>query len=185
MRQGGGMKRFLLLTVLVVFCAASVPAQTVQKDVLLKHWKASSDFTLAVAGAMPAEGYNFRPVPEEMSFGDVMAHISVANRGACANASGLTPPDLPPKIADWLKDHTKVEVDKDTALQFMKDTFAFCYRAITEVPVGRLDTVVGPPNRNMTGTEWLWSYFTHTAHHRGQAEVYLRLKGIKPPPYSF
>ena len=26
---------------------------------------------------------------------------------------------------------------------------------------------------------------THTAHHRGQAEVYLRVKGIKPPAYTF
>jgi uncharacterized damage-inducible protein DinB len=37
----------------------------------------------------------------------------------------------------------------------------------------------------MTGFEWLWAYFTHTAHHRGQLEVYLRLKGIKPPDYEF
>jgi len=28
-------------------------------------------------------------------------------------------------------------------------------------------------------------YFTHTAHHRAQAEVYLRVKGIKPPDYQF
>jgi uncharacterized damage-inducible protein DinB len=33
--------------------------------------------------------------------------------------------------------------------------------------------------------ERLWSYFTHTAHHRGQAEVYPRVKNIKPPPYRF
>ena len=26
---------------------------------------------------------------------------------------------------------------------------------------------------------------THTAHHRGQAEVYLRAKGITPPAYRF
>jgi len=25
----------------------------------------------------------------------------------------------------------------------------------------------------------------HMAHHRGQAEVYLRLKGITPPPYKW
>jgi uncharacterized damage-inducible protein DinB len=27
------------------------------------------------------------------------------------------------------------------------------------------------------------AYFTHTAHHRAQAEVYLRVKGIQPPNY--
>ena len=49
----------------------------------------------------------------------------------------------------------------------------------------RMDSVVGNPKKNLTGFEWLWSYFTHSAHHRGQAEVYLRLKGIKPPVYAF
>jgi uncharacterized damage-inducible protein DinB len=37
----------------------------------------------------------------------------------------------------------------------------------------------------MSGRERLWAYFTHTAHHRGQAEVYLRVNGIKPPDYQF
>ena len=41
----------------------------------------------------------------------------------------------------------------------------------------RMDSVVGPAKRHLTGFEWLWAYFTHTAHHRGQAEVYLRLLG--------
>src|ERR1022692_1891581 len=49
----------------------------------------------------------------------------------------------------------------------------------------RLDSVVGPAERHLTGFEWLWAYFTHTAHHRAQAEVYLRVKGIQPPDYMF
>ncbi len=48
-----------------------------------------------------------------------------------------------------------------------------------------MNTIVGPPSRHLTGSEYLWAYFTHTAHHRGQAEVYLRLKGVKPPDYDF
>jgi uncharacterized damage-inducible protein DinB len=177
------MKKCLLFALFVA--AVPVFSQTTQKDVLLKHWKASGELTVAVANAMPAESYTFRPAPEEMSFGQLMAHIAVADRGACANASGLTAPALPAKITEWTKDSQKVEVDKDTAVQFIKDAFEFCNKAITEMPVARMDTVVGPANRNLTGSEWLWSYFTHTAHHRGQAEVYLRLKGIKPPTYVF
>ena len=45
----------------------------------------------------------------------------------------------------------------------------------------KLGAMVGPEGRQMSAFEVLWSYFTHTAHHRGQAEVYLRVKGIKPP----
>jgi len=120
-----------------------------------------------------------------MSFGELMIHIALADRGACANASGLTPPALPGKVAGWAKDLEKADVDRDSAVQFLTDTFAFCTQAITQMPESRMNTVVGNPARNLTGGEWLWAYFTHTAHHRGQAEVYLRLKGIAPPEYVF
>jgi uncharacterized damage-inducible protein DinB len=169
----------------VLLAANPTTGQTPQKDILLKHWKTSGEFTLAVAAAMPADSYTFRPTPEEMSFGELMAHIAGPARNACTNASGLTPPPLSPEIEAWTKDTVKIEVSKDAATQFLKDTFDFCAKAITEMPGASADKIVGPPNRNLTGTEWLWSYFTHTAHHRGQAEVYLRLKAIKPPAYTF
>lgn len=169
-------------------CTLAIPAlaQTTVKDALAKHWRTSGEFTVAVAEAMPADGYNFRPNPDEMSFGQVMAHIALADLGACANASGLARPDLPPKIAEWANAKgTKPEVAKDAAVPFMKDTFAFCDKAIAAMTPEKLDNVQGPAARHLTGFEWLWGYFTHTAHHRGQAEVYLRVKGIKPPDYEF
>ncbi len=160
-------------------------AQTSVKDALAKHWKTSGEFTVAVAEAMPADGYDFRPNPEEMNFGQLMAHIAGVNLNACSNASGLERPALPPKIAEWAKATQKVSVDKETAIGFLGDSFAFCDKAVAAMTPERMDAVVGPPARNLTGFEWLWAYFTHTAHHRGQAEVYLRVKGIKPPGYKF
>jgi uncharacterized damage-inducible protein DinB len=172
---------------LVVIAALSVPAlaQNSVKDALAKHWKTTEELTLAVANAMPAESYSFKPNPEEMSFGQLMAHIAVANQNACANASGLERPAYTPKIAEYAKAPQKVDVDKETAIAFLTSSFDFCNKAVGTATPERLDSVVGPPNRNLTGFEWLWSYFTHTAHHRGQAEVYLRVKGIKPPEYKF
>ena len=172
---------------MLMILATGVPAlaQTTVKDAMVKHWKISGEFTIAVADLMPAESYSFKPNPEEMSFGQLMAHIAGVNLNACANASGMTRPALPPKIAEWSKDTLKIGVEKEIALQFLADSFDFCNRAVAAMTPQRFDTVVGPPNRNMTGFEWLWGYFTHTAHHRGQAEVYLRVKGIKPPEYRF
>ena len=72
-------------TTLLALLALSLPAfsQTTIKDALVKHWKATGDLTIAVAEAMPANDYNFRPNPEEMSFGQLMAHIGLADRNAC------------------------------------------------------------------------------------------------------
>jgi uncharacterized damage-inducible protein DinB len=178
-------KMFPPVVVALAMFALPVFAQTTVKDALAKHWKTSGEFTVAVAETMPAEDYNFRPNPVEMSFGELMAHIALANEGGCANASGLARPDLPSALADWSKDPIKVDVAKEAAVPFLKDSFAFCEKAVAAMTPERFDTVVGPPARNLTGFEWLWGYFTHTAHHRGQAEVYMRLKGIKPPDYTF
>lgn len=173
-----------ILPIMVVLAAPAL-AQSTLHQALVKHWETSAEFTLAVANAMPAESYNFRPNPEEMSFGQLMAHIAGINEYACANASGLARPALPPKIAEWSKDTQKVDVSRETAMPFLKESFEFCNKAVAAMTAERLDTVVGPPARNLTGFEWLFAYFTHTAHHRAQAEVYLRLKGIKPPEYQF
>lgn len=166
--------------------ALAIPAlaQTTIKDALVRHWKITGDFTLAVAKLMPPDSYGFRPVPEELSFSQLMIQIGAANLSGCANASGLERPAIPQKLLQAVKDE-KVEVDKDTVIQFLSDSFDFCNKAAASMTAEKLDAMVGPQNRKMTGFEWLWSLFTHTAHHRGQAEVYLRVKGIKPPDYVF
>jgi hypothetical protein len=139
---------------------------------------------VAVAKLMPADSYGFRPVPEELSFGQLMIQVAGANLSACAAASGLARPAIPAEIMQAVRDE-KADVDKDKTIQFLGDSFAFCDRAVASLTPEKLTAVAGPAGRKMTAFEWQWAYFTHTAHHRGQAEVYLRLKGIQPPEYVF
>jgi hypothetical protein len=170
---------------LLTMLALALPAfsQSTIKDSLVKHWKITGDFTIAVAKLMPAEHYGFRPVPEELSFGQLMVQIAGANLSACSTASGMKRMEVPAPIMQAVKDEKK-EIDKDLAVKFLSDSFEYCNQAVAAMTPEKLDALVGG-NRKMTGFEWLWSYFTHTAHHRGQAEVYLRVKGIKPPDYVF
>ncbi|HXB72101.1 MAG TPA: DinB family protein [Candidatus Acidoferrales bacterium] len=179
------MKKNLFTALLLAGAALaqSGSAQSSIKDTLVKHWKVTTDFTIAVAKQMPAESYGFRPVPEELSFGQLMVQIGAANLNACSTASGMQRPAVPPKLLDALKDE-KINVEKDPAVQFLTDSFDFCSKAVASMTPEKLDATVGGA-RKMTGFEWLWAYFTHTAHHRGQAEVYLRLKGIVPVTYTF
>lgn len=78
----------------------------------------------------------------------------------------------------------KKGVDKETVIHFLSDTFDYCNRVVASMTPNKLDAVVSSTHK-MTGFDLLWSYFTHTAHHRAQLEFYLRAKGIKPPDYSF
>ena len=166
--------------------ALAIPAfsQTLtMKDALVKHWKVTGDFTIKVANAMPAADWGFRPNPEEMTFGELVPHIAGANLNACANAANIKRPDIPEAINKAVAE--KRPADRDLALKFLADSFNFCNDVVAGMTVEKLETVTGLTQRKMSGFEWLWGYFTHTAHHRGQAEVYLRVKGIKPPDYAF
>jgi hypothetical protein len=184
MRQLMKPKLLFIFALALPALAQNTAAPATVKDALVKHWQVTADFTIAVAKLMPAESYGFKPVPEELSFGQLIIQIAGANLSACANASGLPRPAVPAKISQEVRDE-KADVDKDSAIQFLGSTFDFCNKAVASMTPEKLNEVVGPANRKMTAFEWLWAYFTHTAHHRGQAEVYLRVKGIKPPDYVF
>jgi hypothetical protein len=57
-------------------------------------------------------------------------------------------------------------------------------RKLTEKDILRSD--LGQPRFPAhTGTDLCLRAYTHTAHHRGQAIVYLRVKGIAPPTWAF
>ncbi len=175
------MFRFAILTgILAAAMAWSAPAFAADEGAMFaKHWQTSQDFTLAVAAAMPATDYNFKPNDAEMSFGRLMTHIAMVNNRTFATVSGLQAPQAPASIAAAYQD-PKGLFDKDATTQFLRDSFDFCTKALAAITPARLDALAP-----LTGRERLWSCFTHTAHHRGQAEVYLRIKNIKPPDYKF
>ena len=191
--QGHGQGRFAncctialmrkLAALLLSLLAVPALAQPTIKDSLVTHWKTTGDFTIAVAKLMPADSYTYKPVPSELTFAQVLIQVGRANLGACALASGIKRPDVAPALV--AAEEGKGPADKDAILQFLTSSFEFCNQAVASMTPEKLNAVVGPTDRKMTGFEWLWAYFTHTAHHRGQLEVYLRLKGIKPPEYVF
>ena len=169
------------LELLAAAFALAAPAFGADESAILaKHWQTSKEFTLAVAAAMPAADYNSKPNEEEMSFGKVMAHIAMVNSRTFASVSGLKAPETPEKIAAAFKDPKGV-FEKESIVEFLRDSFDFCIKAIPQIDPGKMDAMIGP----LSGRERLWSCFTHTAHHRGQAEVYLRVRNIKPPDYKF
>jgi uncharacterized damage-inducible protein DinB len=175
------VQKFALIAALAVSALPALQAQGLAT--FQKHWKLAGEFTLDVARAMPAGNYTFKPNDEEMDFGRVMVHIGVANNNAFAIFSGQPNP-TPQAIIAQYKD-PKATFKKDDVIQFLSDSFAFCDKSLETGDNSRLNMMLGPENRKMLGVEWIWSYFTHTAHHRGQAEVYLRVKNLKPPAYRF
>ena len=104
------------LTVLAAALALAAPVFAADEGAMFaKHWQTSREFTLAVADAMPAADYNFKPNEAEMGFGRVMTHIAMVNNRTFATVSGLKAPETPEKIAAAFKDPKGV-FDKESTI---------------------------------------------------------------------
>ena len=136
-----------------------------------KHFGALSKLSVAVAQAMPPDQYAFRPHPESMDFGQLMSHIATTNYQFCAGLKDSQPPALPSPT------------DKNTFVKFLSDSFDYCAAVIPNLTDEQLNKTHNSPDGLLPGREILLAMYVHVAHHRGQAEIYLRDKGIRPPSY--
>jgi uncharacterized damage-inducible protein DinB len=163
-------------------------AQTAKVDSLLEmnefvqDWKISKQFTLDVANAMPAEFYSFKPNAEEMTFGEQIIHIAGANVFRFQQITGSEPPFLfnPAKLPP---------TDKATATKLLEQSFDYVISVLPGITSEQLKRTWHIPSwkgrSDPDGRAMIVNMFVHTAHHRAQCDVYLRLKGIKPPDYTF
>ena len=136
-----------------------------------RHIEALSKLSVAVAEAMPADQYSFRPHPESMDFARLMSHIATTNFQFCAGLKDAATPTLPSPS------------DKNGIVKFLSSSFDYCATVIPGLTEDQLTKAHDSPDGHLPGWDILLAMFVHVAHHRGQAEIYLRDKGIKPPPY--
>lgn len=166
------------------------PAQTrsfalLFRDNYLKHWRDDRQYTLEVLEAMPPGEFDFRPNPVQRSFGDQLRHLAYAN---CVyfNVFQLVPVPSPPLAASAKElDAAANPSDKESVRRFVGAAFDYCadvLEKLTEEHLLRGGFQLRQPH---TGIDVLMRAYMHTAHHRGQAVVYLRAKGITPPAWKF
>jgi uncharacterized damage-inducible protein DinB len=149
--------------------AAAAPANAAGE--YSKHFDALSKLSIAVAQAMPPDQYAFRPHPESMNFGELISHIATTNYQFCAGLKDSESPALPSPN------------DKDAVVKLLSDSFDYCSGVIPNLTDEQLNKEHSSPDGRLLGREILLAMYIHVAHHRGQAEIYLRDKGIKPPSY--
>jgi uncharacterized damage-inducible protein DinB len=182
------MRRCAFAILAFFFFASCAPAQSAKLNSVLDieefvhDWQISRQFTLDVASAMPAELYTFKPNPDEMTFGEQIIHIAAANLFRFQQISGVKPAfafdfaNLPP-------------ADKPTAIKLLEQSFDYVIAVLPEITADQLKRTFHIPSwkgrNDPDGRAMILNMFVHTAHHRAQCEVYMRVKGIKPPDYTF
>jgi uncharacterized damage-inducible protein DinB len=165
----------MALMVVLVSCsyAVSEPSATATSAAgeYAKHFDALAKLSISVAQAMPADRYGFRPHPESMDFGELMSHIATTNYQFCAGLKDSDPPALPSPTG------------KNAIVKFLSDSFVYCSAVIGNLSEEQLKQTHSSPDGRLSGRDVLLAMYVHVAHHRGQAEIYLRDNGIKPPSY--
>lgn len=144
------------------------------KSQLAVKWANAKVYTLKMAELMPEESYDFKPVPEEMSFKQQLLHI--AQNIQWLSTTYLLQDKKAPKVDP--ASLTKAEVMKIVSEAY--DVGMLAHQSLT---AAQLDEVVSFFAGPKTKRQILVLLHDHQSHHVGQIIVYLRLKGIKPPAY--
>jgi len=126
----------------------------------------------AAAELMPPDKYGFKPTPEQMSFGSIIAHEAQSNERLCA-ALGGTSASTTEAAADAPKADLVVRI---------RASFESCRSAVAGLSEGTLgDSVSFFGGRKATKARVAVALAQDWADHYAQAAMYLRLNGILPP----
>ena len=128
---------------------------------------------MGAAEAMPADKYDYKPTPQQITYGALMAHIAESNFFLCS------------KIGDVnASENSKVEgtSGKEKIVTALKDSFQFCHMALEKVDDAKLsDEVTMFRGRKAPRAAALIGLTNDFADHYAAAAGYLRLNGILPP----
>jgi hypothetical protein len=126
---------------------------------------------VAAAEIMPADKYAFKPTPAQLSFAQIVVHLSGGNDVLCGAIGNMKPPT-----------RTKIDpsASKEALVARLKETFDFCHEALAKLDdsaLGQEITTFGKMTRAATETEATGDW----ADHYSQVAIYLRLNGELPP----
>ncbi|HLB54783.1 MAG TPA: DinB family protein [Gemmatimonadales bacterium] len=126
------------------------------------------------ADLMPAEKFGFKPTPEQLSFGEIIAHESQSNETLCAAIAGGA--QTPSESA------AGATAPKDQLVARLRKSFEYCGTVIDGIRESALgDSVPFFGGRKATRARAVIALAQDWADHYAQAAMYLRLNGILPP----
>jgi hypothetical protein len=129
--------------------------------------------TVAAFEEMPADKFNYKPTPEQMTFGHLAAHIVDGNYYFCSNVG-----DVPrPKVEELKGDEAK-----DTLVSAVKSSFEFCRTALAKADDAKMSDDIKWFDDKPRARAWAFMGLASSwADHYGMAAIYLRLNGLTPP----
>ncbi|HEU5220395.1 MAG TPA: DinB family protein [Gemmatimonadales bacterium] len=172
------MKRVLILAITASLAVPAVSAAQDQPGAMAAALKATlARYAANMPGAadsMPADKYGFKPTPDQMSFGEILAHEAQSNETLCAAISG--------SAATPSESAAGATAPKADLVARLRKSFDYCGTVVGAVKESALgDSVPFFGGRKATRARAIIALAQDWADHYAQAAMYLRLNGILPP----
>lgn len=139
------------------------------------EWGHVSRNLLALAEAIPADKYTWRPAPRVRSVSEVLMHTALANFYLLS----VTGPKMPPDItSDAIE---KTVTSKAEVIHFLERSLDAVRTARAQLKPGDLQRMVKIENKMVPVDGMYLRIIVHDNEHMGQLIAYARVNGIVPP----
>ncbi|MBC7848181.1 MAG: damage-inducible protein DinB [Chitinophagaceae bacterium] len=163
-----------LVTVIMLVSTAQSQLADSLKAYLIKDWERAKLYTKEYLDAMPKDKYDFRAQDSVRTFAQQMLHLAQATVGLSANATGKQ------RWTGQLEARQTAQ-SADSVVYYVMASYDFAIEGIKSMNTSQFLERAGTGRFQETKLGWLLKAFEHQTHHRGQATIYIRLLGIKPP----
>src|SRR6056297_2810410 len=176
------IKHLFILTSIMLLSLFVQPIFAQESDFIkeyLERLEKSKEYLILVAETMPEDKYDFKAMPESMSFAENLMHIGWAMDWHSQSLMGGR------EARDWNTD-TELKADdksKKEMIAKISETFGKTIEFISNFDLNRLEERLDYFGADRTKRQILLLLADHISHHRGQMLVYMRLNGLKPPRY--
>lgn len=187
---------------------ALISSRDAEKNELVSNlsgrWEKSKEYTLAIFDAMPAEHIEFSPTENQLTFAQHFIHLSFFNvlfMGFMTDKADFTdfesliqkkylippPDDIDIFNVGYLKKQPG-NLNKKRVTDYINETFDVVIATLSQIDDEMLYQGKEKPKpwflEGHSNLDLILRGENHTAHHRAQAIVYLRLKKAIPPNFA-
>lgn len=188
----------------LVFVSATNPTENDLIKNMIKRWKGSQNYVLAIFNSMPVQQLEFSPSAEQMTFaqhfinvcffnnaylGILMDPVEHADFDSMLNASFIIerPDNIQIFQHSYLNKRPEI-ANKKIVADYISETYEFVISNLSKLNDTDLTKGLGKQKPQFlaghTNLDLILRGESHTSHHMGQAIAYLRMNKITPPSYG-
>ncbi|HJQ52516.1 MAG TPA: DinB family protein [Gemmatimonadaceae bacterium] len=180
--------RFAIVTLVApIALSAQQPAATPTSNPITASFKARiNNLNHNVAQALdsiPESKFSYRPTPAQMTIGDIAQHVADDNYFFCNTFGAMK--GTRPADETSTPDSVKAKWPKAKLMSSLRESFAFCDKAIAEVDdktlADQVTITFGGNSRSVTRSGMVLLHALDLADHYSQLANYMRLNNILPP----